>query len=135
MILIVLLIVLLPTTERNHALRQVSVLQLNILVNTLIEQIERNTAAQLIHHKKVTMNGVNGYIPAGNAIQYVETTRILNQLNKSLDLIDEAIFGFESLSIKYSVDELEEITRKVDLAITTWLSALGSDPRRYGGQK
>jgi len=113
--------------ERNHALRQVSVLQLNILVNTLIEQIERNTAAQLIHHKKVTMNGVNGYIPAGNAIQYVETTRILNQLNKSLDLIDEAIFGFESLSIKYSVDELEEITRKVDLAITTWLSALGSD--------
>ncbi|WP_426369335.1 hypothetical protein [Pseudocolwellia sp. HL-MZ7] len=113
---------------RNHTLKQTSVIQLNILADTLIEQIERNTTAQLMHHKKVTMNGVNGYIPAGNAIEYVETTRILNQLNKSLDLIDEAIFGFESLSIKYSVDELEGVTRKVDLAITTWLSALGSDP-------
>ena len=113
--------------SRNQTLKQTSIVQLNILVNTLIAQIDFNTEEQLKHHKKVTMNGVNGYIPAGNAIQYVEITRILNQLNKTLVLLDEAIIGFESLSIKYSVDELEEITRKIDLAITTWLSALGSD--------
>ncbi|MDO7084082.1 hypothetical protein WNY51_11035 [Pseudocolwellia sp. AS88] len=113
--------------SRNQTLKQTSIVQLNILVNTLIAQIDFNTEEQLKHHKKVTMNGVNGYIPAGNAIQYVEITRILNQLNKTLVLLDEAIIGFDSLSIKYSVDELEEITRKIDLAITTWLSALGSD--------
>jgi len=111
--------------SRNQALKQTSIVQLNVLVNSLVEQIDIQTEEQRRRHKKVTMNGANGYIPAGDAIEYVEITRKLNQLTKTSTLLDDAIVGFEQLSIKNSVDELEEITRKVDLAITTWLSALG----------
>lgn len=113
---------------RNNTLKEASVTQLSILIDTLITQIELTNQEQLKFHKKVTINGENGYIPAGYAIQYVEATRVLNQLNKSLVLLEEAILGFESLSIKYSVAQLESITYKVDLAITNWLSALSSAP-------
>jgi len=114
--------------SRNKALKKASVVQLGVLISTLITQIELTNQEQLKLHKKVTINGENGYIPAGYAIQYVEATRVLNQLNKSLALLDEAIAGFELLSIKYSVAQLESITYKVDLAITNWLSALSNDP-------
>jgi hypothetical protein len=113
---------------RNNTLKQVSVVQLGILSNTLVAHIDLKNQEQLKLHKKVTINGVNGYIPAARAIQYVDVTRVLNQLNKSLVLLDEATLGFEALSLKYTVDQLEEITKKIDLAITHWLSALSSDP-------
>lgn len=112
---------------RNFTLKQTAIVQLGILINTLIEEIDIKSERQLTLHKQVTINGVNGYIPAGNAINYVEVTKVLNQLNKSLTLLDDAIAGFESLNISYSVQQFEDITRKIDLAITTWLSVLTSD--------
>ncbi|XPF93419.1 hypothetical protein ACM9HF_15495 [Colwellia sp. RE-S-Sl-9] len=113
---------------RNDTLKQTSIAQLRLLINTLVEEIEKKNQEQIVFHHKVTINGENGYIPAGNAIKYIEVTRILGQLNKSLLLFDEATLGFESLSIHDSVDSFDEITKKIDLAISTWLSVLTSEP-------
>ncbi|WP_077338916.1 hypothetical protein [Pseudocolwellia agarivorans] len=113
---------------RNEVLKNTAIVQLRLLINNLIEQIENKTQDQIVLHHKVTINGENGYIPAGNAIKYIEVTKILSQLNKSLILFDEAILGFESVSINKSVDSFDTVTKKIDLAVSTWLSVLTSEP-------
>lgn len=112
---------------KNNKLKQTSVEQLHILINKLVAHIELKSQAQLKLYKKITPNN-NTYIPVSNAIKYIEASKVLNQLDKVLVLLNETVLGFEPLSIKYSVAQLEDITNTVDLAITSGLSVLSSNP-------
>lgn len=111
---------------RNITLKQTSIVQLRILINTLVEQIEYNKKIQVTLHKQITSSGVNSTISTGDAIRYIDITRVLEQLNKALLLFDEATLGFELLTINYSVEGFVAITGKIDLAVSTWLSVLTS---------
>lgn len=111
---------------RNITLKQITIVQLRILINRLVEQIEYNKKIQVILHKQITNSGINSTIFAGDAMHYIDINRVIVQLNKALLLFDEATLGFESLTINYSVERFVGITEKIDLAVSTWLSVLTS---------
>jgi|GEM_PF-1638539 len=113
---------------RNITLKNTAVVQLRLLVSTLIEQINTKIELQSQLNNKINLNGRGGYISAEHAIEYIENSKILVLLNKSLNLLDGSILGFESLSIVYSVSHFEEITHNIDLAVSTWLSVLTTSP-------
>jgi len=113
---------------RNVTLKQTSIVQLRLIINALVEQIDGTNAQQKVLYNQINLQGGEGSIPARQALNYIHLSNKLKQLNKTLILLDEVITEFEALALNYSVNKFDDVTQKIDLAVSTWLSVLTSQP-------
>ncbi len=108
--------------ELNTMLKLTAVDQLDTLNKILQQEIDAKTKEQSSLSQLISASGA--YIYSGQANAYIDSMRVLNQLNKTQTLLASSLNEFEQLNMSVSVKHFEEMTKDIDLAMETWLSVL-----------
>lgn len=92
---------------RNEKLRQSSIIQIQLMWNSITPLIDKKTAQQKLLFKQLKTDQVNDKLTLNRANAYISAIQQLNNLQQLKSLLAEVLTSFEQLSVNTSIENFD----------------------------